>query len=520
MVEQKAIWGSTRYFIKIEPYTNVFGTSMSGIVSFYDTHGLINEKECRNLLEIVDTVNEFWSTILASHETRVARWIEEYLLGIGIAGDYNLLLRLLRSDDLFAQDLDDIIKETRKVDTVEIEKAFEIGEDNKILGHEITITRLPEDEYLRNELLQKLIEDNKYHVPSKVKSRCQYKLANGEIKTTEREIPLGIGETLKDVTLISGLKNKEKEAITEVEIIDEMPYCFAIENLEIGNLEIQPNKDKKENVIEIIWEIPEVQPNQEVEISYKLSKRINRTILEIIENEVIAVLNTFEDISLSGLEFSSSIKYINIHNRQLHELLIIDEIPPEFTILKTNPEALPPNAVIENVKLKGTNVRWRHKNVAANQDLDKIYNIDYFPYLFRGKKIIQNKEGRTIFKVAKFIKSSERDMGYSILYIIKNIQGNVEEFISVADKFPASHAVVGKEPEDSQIMEQIDGSGDKIITWIVEPPPISKVTSVEIKVAGDTSPIFEMFQVFIGDKKEIKVLEKVSSISRELVKSP
>ncbi|MCE7740354.1 MAG: hypothetical protein GPJ50_13345, partial [Candidatus Heimdallarchaeota archaeon] len=83
MAEQKSVWGSIRYFIKIEPYTNVFGTSMSGIVSFYDTHGLINEKECRNLQEIVNTVNEFWSTILAPHETRVARWIEEYLSETG-----------------------------------------------------------------------------------------------------------------------------------------------------------------------------------------------------------------------------------------------------------------------------------------------------------------------------------------------------------------------------------------------------------------------------------------------------
>ncbi len=155
-----------------------------------------------------------------------------------------------------------------------------------------------------------------------------------------------------------------------------------------------------------------------------------------------------------------------------------------------------------------------------NQSLDKIYNLDYFPYLFRGKKIIQNEEGKTIFKVAKFIKSSERDMGYSILYIIKNIQGDVAEFISLADKFPASHAVVGTNPEGSQIMEQIDDSGDKIITWIVEPPPVSKVTSVEIKVAGDTSPTFEMFQVFIGEKTEKEVLEKESSVSRELVKSP
>ncbi|MHA1345215.1 MAG: hypothetical protein ACTSO3_02335, partial [Candidatus Heimdallarchaeaceae archaeon] len=181
MSEKQAIWGSARYFIKIDPYTNVFSTSMSALVSFFDIHGLINEKECRNLQEIARTVYEFWSTILAPHETRVARWIEEYLSEINIVGNYNLLLRLLRSDEDIAGDLDDLIKDTKSVATEDFEEAFEIPEDTKIIGHEITITRLPEDEYLRNELLQKLIEDNKYQIPITVKSRSQFKLPNGEI---------------------------------------------------------------------------------------------------------------------------------------------------------------------------------------------------------------------------------------------------------------------------------------------------------------------------------------------------
>ena len=149
MSEKKAIWGSARYFIKIDPFTNVFSTSMSGLVSFFDTHGLINEKECRGLQDLVRTVLEFWSTILAPHETRVARWIEEYLSEINIAANYNLLLRLLRSDETIAEDLDDLIKDTKSVPTEVVEEAFDVPEDTKIIGHEITISRLPEDEYLR-----------------------------------------------------------------------------------------------------------------------------------------------------------------------------------------------------------------------------------------------------------------------------------------------------------------------------------------------------------------------------------
>ena len=195
MADKQAIWGSARYFIKIDPYTNVFSTSMSALVSFFDTHSLINEKECRNLQEIAITVFEFWSTILPPHETRVARWIVEYLSDINIVGNYNLLLRLLRSDEDVAGDLDDLIKDTKSVATEDFEEAFDIPKDTKIIGHEVTITRLPEDEYLRNELLQKILEDNKYQIPLTIKSRSQFKLSNGKIATTEKENILGIGET-------------------------------------------------------------------------------------------------------------------------------------------------------------------------------------------------------------------------------------------------------------------------------------------------------------------------------------
>jgi len=117
MAERKPVWGSTRYFIEIEPDTNLFSTAMSGLVSFYDTRDLINEKECVNLHELVRTVYDFWATILAPHETRVARWIEEYLENMGIRSDYSLLLRLIRSEELIIQQLEEIILETIKIPT-------------------------------------------------------------------------------------------------------------------------------------------------------------------------------------------------------------------------------------------------------------------------------------------------------------------------------------------------------------------------------------------------------------------
>ncbi|MHA1353136.1 MAG: hypothetical protein ACTSPP_10165 [Candidatus Heimdallarchaeaceae archaeon] len=109
MTTGKLLWGSTRYFINIEPNTNLFSTALGGTVSFHDKSGLINERVCKNLHEVVKTVFEFWATILAPHETRVARWIEEFLQELGINADYKLILRLLKTDTILEKPIEDLI---------------------------------------------------------------------------------------------------------------------------------------------------------------------------------------------------------------------------------------------------------------------------------------------------------------------------------------------------------------------------------------------------------------------------
>ena len=111
-------------------------------------------------------------------------------------------------------------------------------------------------------------------------------------------------------------------------------------------------------------------------------------------------------------------------------------------------------------------------------------------------------------------------MGYSIMYVIKNIRGETSEFISLADKIPGSHTIVRKNPEAAQIMEQTAEDGNKILTWIAEPPQAGKINTVEVQISGDTPPTFDLFNVYVGDKGEVDVIEKESSVSRELVKAP
>jgi hypothetical protein len=514
MAERKPVWGSTRYFIEIEPDTNLFSTAMSGLVSFYDTRDLINEKECANLHELVRTVYDFWATILAPHETRVARWIEEYFENMGIRSDYSLLLRLIRSEEMIIQQLEEIILETLKIPTDHLSDLLEIDENTAIIGRLIKLQQLPEDELVMNELVQKVLEGHQIDVPSRIKGFHQFNLGD-EKKSVELEKSINVGDTIGSYSITSTIINRYDEPITDIEVVDQIPYSYNILMVECDNKDAKKEQIKSEDSLNVKWKLAELAPKGRVNITYYVKRRINRIILEVGQNE-ITVLKTFENINPSDLEYRAYTKYVNSHEEELKDLYIADTIPPEFNILRTVPEAIAPQGIIERAKMKGIIVRWHHTKVKANELVDKSYQLDYFPYLYRGNKLVKDKDNRDIMKCLKILQPSTRGSGYKIVYVIRALE-QLEEMISFSDSIPANHVLVNTEPAEAQIMEETIDENQKSLTWVTNPPDRNQDITVILTVSGDTQPLFELFSVQLGDKSEVEVLEKETNVERELL---
>ena len=514
MAERKPVWGSTRYFIEIEPDTNLFSTAMSGLVSFYDTRDLINEKECINLHELVRTVYDFWATILAPHETRVARWIEEYFENMGIRSDYSLLLRLIRSEELIIQQLEEIILETVKIPTEHLIDLLEMDENTAIIGRLIKLQQLPEDELLMNELVQHVIESHQIDVPNRIKGIHQYNLGD-EKKRVDLEKSVNVGDTIGSYSITTTIINRFDEPITDIEVIDEIPYSYNVLMVECDNNQVKKEQSKGDEVLLMNWKLPELAPKARVNITYYVKRRINRIILEIAESD-ITVLKTFENINPSDLEYRSYTKYINSREDQIKELYIADTIPPEFNILRTVPEAITPHGIIERAKMKGITVRWKHTNVKSNELIEKTYQLDYFPYLYRGKKIVKDKDNRDIMKCLKILQPSTRGSGYKIVYVIRALE-HLEDMISFTDLITANNVLVETEPAGIQILEETIDENQKSLTWVTNPPERNQDLSVILTVSGDTQPLFELFTIELGDKKEVEILEKETNVERELL---
>jgi len=515
MAERKAIWGSTRYFIEIEPNTNLFNTAMSGLVQFFDTRDLLNEKECENLHELVRTVFDFWSTILPPHETRVARWLDEYFQNMGIRSDYGLLLRLIRAEEMIEEQLEDIVLETIKISTENLRAPFNIDDDINIIGRITKIKQLPEDEFVMNELIQKLIEINQIDVSSEIKGTHKFNIEEGKKKSIEIMKQVNIGETIGTYSIVTNVINRYDSKMTDIEIIDEIPYSYKILVTNVDKEGVKKDQVRGDESLLVKWKIPDLNPKDRVEITYHLKRRIDRVILELDEKE-ITILKTFENINPSDLEYTAKTGYVNTHSKEIKELYIADTIPPEFNILKTVPEAIAPQGIIERAKMKGITARWKHKNVKSEDTIEKKYILDYFSYLFRGKKLATDKEGNNILKCLKILQPSAREAGYRILYVIRALS-HIEELISFTDKIPANHVIVNTSPAESQIMEETSDANYKYITWVTNPPRRNEDISVLLTVSGDTQPLFEMSQIRIGEKEEGEIEERETKIERELL---
>ncbi|MHA1685732.1 MAG: hypothetical protein ACTSYD_04900 [Candidatus Heimdallarchaeaceae archaeon] len=513
MSDGKQIWGTTRYFIKIEPTSNLFNTSLSGTVSFYDTRGLIEEKTCNNLHQLVRTVYEFWSTILAPHETRVARWLEEYFAEMGIVSDYRLLLKLIRSEELLERPIEELIGETEILSKEKFKEALSIPKNSDVIARKITITKYPEDDYGINELIQKIIEINKITEPKSIKREIHYQLGAEDIVQKEKS-DIEIGERLGIYQIRCKIQNTYNESITDMVIEETIPYFFKISDIESSHDYSSETIPTEEGYLLRI-KLDEIKSEEELNIKCSLSKRIVRTIVETYNDHII-LIQTYADIEQSGLDFRASLQYINISNTTINRLYIIDEIPPEYQILRTSPDAIPPQGIIEKVKMKGSIIRWRYKSIHTNTTISHTYDLDYYPYLFKYRKTIRTKDNKDILKCVKIIRPLHKESGYKVIFALKSLIP-IDNTVSITDTIPSDHTVVSSLPASEQLLETIGEDGNKHITWVTKAPEPNHQIQLEVHITTTTQAKFGGFSVQIGTMKETKVIERTSIIQRDLI---
>jgi hypothetical protein len=245
------------------------------------------------------------------------------------------------------KELEELLKKSKDIEKfIEIDKDIlpivEVFSVKEILGD------LSENIKEKLEQISTLLLENRVKIKKEVMNRVILKTSSGEV--VESAIPREIftaSEIGEEVThsVNSGLTNRFDDIIEEAVITDIIPYNFEIINITLNGKVLKefPEKRLKKEGIELKWEIENLKPKERIEIKYDLFRRISRTILFLIEDQlkIVKYHSNITDSQNKGL-FIAEMSFTNSIGAKLDVVIVEDIIPSSFLHFIEEPKNLIP----------------------------------------------------------------------------------------------------------------------------------------------------------------------------------
>jgi hypothetical protein len=273
------------------------------------------------------------------------------------------------------------------------------------------------------EQINTLLDDHRVEIKENIKSESMLISASGEIIELDDEIKVEKIEEEEQTTfnVKSGFDNPFDDMIEEAIITDLIPYNFEINNVEFNGEEVKElnNTLLLEDGLEVKWELKNINPKETVEIKYDLRKRISRTILFLLEDQV-KIFKTHSKIKESkpkveGL-YDAKMPFNNSYDKALNGLVIEDIIPLYYFHTIREPTVYLPQ---ENETNQGSLVKWNigilePTKIKYHYKLLELYKLEELKALIYEL----DKESFNALKKDKIIESLEKYK--EILKILKD----------------------------------------------------------------------------------------------------
>ena len=210
--------------------------------------------------------------------------------------------------------------------------------------------------------LNSLLDKHRVEVKETVKSESRLISASGETATLEEDLKVKEVKEKKESTLQieSGFQNPFDEMIKDAIVSDLIPYNYEITDIEVNKKrpEKLPNKTKLKDGLEVRWELQNVPPQEKVDIQYNLRKRISRTIIFLLKDQ-LKIIKTHTNLkhsetSLEGM-YDVNFPFSNSYERALNGVVIEDIIPLYYVHDIKQPTWIVPQ---ENKTDYGNLVKW------------------------------------------------------------------------------------------------------------------------------------------------------------------
>ncbi|MFW9915821.1 MAG: hypothetical protein ACFFGZ_09460 [Candidatus Thorarchaeota archaeon] len=263
-----------------------------------------------------------------------------------------------------------------------------------------------------------------------------------EIKGVESQIL--IEDLERETTVfdsISEVFNELEESVTDVEVVDRIPFAWQVIGVDAGDLKLMKKEVATDGLL-FTWSKDRLSPGESVQIKYHLRKRIHRSIV-LRQGKNISLLSTYHSIHEKGKTvLSAEIPYTNASGKAIDEVLIEDTIPPELIPRSYQPKVTMP-AMISGVD--ETIFRWLLRGVFPGFHIGIAYDFAEKPITRWFERSFEGERGTRKVKVKKIAQPSISALVPEMLLVFELSNSLPVEF-ELLDEIPADAEVVAVEP--------------------------------------------------------------------------
>ena len=507
----KDIWGTSNYKINFTTKSTKFDDKIEGTAVLYEGRWEKQISSIKGINQFVTAMKEMWEESLEREpiqNPRLARWVEEYMIDLGITVSYNLVLKALKGEIIDSEILkigetrnkfiNDLLATGNTINLSDYPLQTEIPENFSETGIQIS---LPEDVHVESwlsEFLSIMLEKKKSNQETEVHSIVKFIDKDGRRKSFRRVLKLET--SLQDGKSIvkSGLLNQYRGIITDVEIEDKVPISLLVSEIDIADKSAIKVSDEIQNAERVIkWAIQKIDTDSNCMLNYNIERKILRSLICYSQNG-LNLINTLVSINEVGDKFSAESSFKNTSNLTIDVMKIFDQIPREWKLITTQPEL--PNKSQKVESERGTDVFWDYEMVAPNSQFTIRCELQPRSYLTRERNEIFNKNGQLVFQVGKLVRQLESQFGYGVILTFKPSE-LVTKRVILEDHLDSSTKVTIVKSNSGKLTETQNNTGNKIVKWEIEPSDAKDTIHSFLRYKSEKKPRQNSLKVIFGTKE-------------------
>lgn len=492
------IWGSSVYRILLTTEDNRISQNFSGEITLFERRHEAAREEFSSLIGFIEKLKDLWSKGSSApvQDTRLARWLVTYLVELGVQTQYSEMLEVVRGD--YEEEPPIAMGEAESLVDEDVKHFVSESKDHKIKGTKRTL-EISEDisEEEINSILDHILLESKPVRNNKAESTISFVNANGQVETLTAEKTIENTPLEEDIHLITGLDNKFSFTIKDVTLSDVIPYDYKISDIKVRGVTATKGEEEQiDDGLKISWNIEELKPGEKTEIEYVLCKNILRTIL-IRDDQEVTTLETYGPIRKEEPYYYSESTYIFQSSTPIIEnVKILDQIPKDFELVSTQPEAKLPFGNI-NLETAETEITWTFTNVKVNSQHKSNYEMKAFRQLIRELVEIIDENEELLAKIVKIVKPLDHHEGFGVIFSIKALKP-IKECCTVTDEIPSTFKVIEKHSEGgtATILESMENTK---VVWKLPELKAGDRAEVYFQYLGNAS--YQSKLIISSDKK-------------------